>query len=131
MKSKFVILAISGAILFFSGCASVGNETLRTESETSVKTKMVEGKTTKSEVRAIFGSPMKTTFTDGGLEVWTYEFSKVTADAVSFIPIVNLFGASASGTKKELVALFDANGLLKRYSMSESDVKQKTGVFNN
>ena len=79
----------------------------------------------------MFGSPMKTTFTDGGLEVWTYEFSKVSADAVSFIPIVNLFGATASGTKKELVAMFETNGVLKRYAMSESDVKQKTGVFNN
>lgn len=131
MKSKFSILTISCALLFVSGCASVGNETLRTESETSVKTKLVEGKTTKSDVKAVFGSPMKTTFTDGGLEVWTYEFSKVSADAVSYIPIVNLFGASASGTKKELVALFDSNGVLKRYSMSESDVKQRTGVFNN
>ena len=78
----------------------------------------------------MFGSPLKTTFTDGGLEVWTYEFSKVSADAVAYIPIVNLFGATASGKKKELVVLFDASGITKRYSMSESDVKQKTGVFN-
>ena len=130
MKSKIALLAILAATLAISGCASVGNETLRSESESSVKAKMVEGKTTKPEVRAMFGSPLKTTFTDGGLEVWTYEFSKVSADAVAYIPIVNLFGATASGTKKELVAMFDANGTLKRFAMSESDVKQKTGFFN-
>lgn len=130
MKSKIALMAVVAATLVISGCASVGNETLRAESENSVKGKMVEGKTTKAEVKSIFGSPMKTTFTDGGLEVWTYEFSKVSADAVSYIPIVNWFGATASGTKKELVALFEQNGVLKRYSMSESDVKQKTGVFN-
>ncbi len=78
----------------------------------------------------MFGSPIKTSFTDGGLEVWTYEFSKVSADAVSYIPIVNLFGATASGTKKELVVLLDKSGVVQRFSMSESEVKQKTGVFN-
>jgi outer membrane protein assembly factor BamE (lipoprotein component of BamABCDE complex) len=130
MKYKIAMLTIIATTLAISGCASVGNETLRSESESSVKAKMVEGKTTKPEVRAMFGSPMKTTFTDGGLEVWTYEFSKVSADAVSYIPIVNMFGASASGTKKELVAMFDASGILKRFAMSESDVKQRTGVFN-
>lgn len=113
------------------GCASVGNEQLRDETETSVQGKISEGKTTKAEVRAIFGSPLKTSFTDGGLEVATYEFTNVSADAISFIPIVNLFGASASGKKKELVILFDKSGVVQRYSMSESEVKQKTGLFNN
>lgn len=131
MKSKFALLALVAATMAMTGCASVGNETLRTESEASIKGKIVEGKTTKAQVKAIYGSPMKTSFTDGGLEIWTYEFSKVTADAASYIPIVNLFGASSSGTRKELVAMFDSAGILKRYSMSESDVKQKTGLFNN
>ncbi len=113
------------------GCASVGNETLRSESEGTISQKMVEGKTSKAEVRKMFGSPMKTTFTDGGLEIWTYEFSKVSADAVSYIPIVSMFGGSSSGTKKELVVMYDDKGLVKRYAMSESDVKHKTGMFNN
>jgi hypothetical protein len=82
-------------------------------------------------VRNLFGSPLKTSFTDGGLEIWTYEFSNVSLDAVSYIPIVNWFGASASGTKKELVVLFDRAGVVQRYSMSESDVRQRTGIFNN
>lgn len=130
MKSNVAALAILVTTLAMTGCASVGNETLRGESESSVNSKMVEGKTTKPEVRAMFGSPLKTTFTDGGLEIWTYEFSKVSADAVSYIPIVSMFGATSSGTKKELVAMFDTNGILKRFAMSESDVKAKTGVFN-
>jgi outer membrane protein assembly factor BamE (lipoprotein component of BamABCDE complex) len=122
--------AAAMALAVLTGCASVGNETLRAESESSVQKKISEGKSTKSEVRSMFGSPMKTSFTDGGLEIWTYEFSKVSADAISYVPLVNLFGASASGTKKELVILFDKSGLVQRYSMSESEVKQKTGVFN-
>ncbi len=126
-------IAIASALLsalFLTGCASVGNESLRKESESSAKQKLVEGKTTRDEVRALFGSPLKTTFTDGGLEIWNYEFTNVSADAISYVPIVNLFGASASGKKKELVVLFDQNNILKRFSMSESDVTQKTGLFN-
>lgn len=78
----------------------------------------------------MFGSPAKTSFTDGGLEIWTYERSKMHADAVNYIPIVNLFGSSASGIRKELVILFDDKDIVKRFSMSESPETVKTGIFN-
>ena len=129
MKKLTVAGMVAFAILS-TGCASVGNEQLRKESETTVSTKMSERKTSKAEVRGMFGSPLKTTFTDGGLEIWNYEFSNVSLDAVSYVPIVNLFGGTSSGKKKELVVLFDQAGVVKRYSMSESDVKHKTGFFN-
>ncbi|MFC7513874.1 hypothetical protein ACFQUU_02530 [Herbaspirillum sp. GCM10030257] len=130
MKQSFVLIS-AVATIFLTGCASVGNETLRAESEQTVTTKIVEGKTTKNEIRTMFGSPMKTSFTDGGLEIWNYEFSNVSADAISYVPIINMFGGSASGKKKELVVLFESNNTVKRYSMSESHVTQKTGLFNN
>jgi outer membrane protein assembly factor BamE (lipoprotein component of BamABCDE complex) len=129
MKKVLTTVVIALAVMV-TGCASVGNDSLRTETESSVQGKIVEGKTTKAQVKGMFGSPIKTTFTDGGLEVWTYEFSKVSADATTFIPIVSLFAASSSGTKKELVVMFDPSGVTKRYSMSESEVKQRTGLLN-
>lgn len=116
--------------VLITGCASTGNEILRKESEHSMVTKMTEGRTTKTEVKGMFGSPLKTSFTDGGLEIWNYEFSNVSLDAISYVPIVNMFGGTSSGKKKELVVLFDQVGVVKRYSMSESDVKTKTGFFN-
>ncbi|MDN0075411.1 outer membrane protein assembly factor BamE [Crenobacter sp. SG2303] len=120
------VIAIS-----LAGCAGTGSSQLRAESETSVAQKIHEGKTSKNEVRQMFGSPMKTTFTEGGLEVWNYEFTKMSGDAVNYIPIVNLLGSSTSGKKKELVVMFDQDNIVKRYSMSESDVSVKTGLFNN
>lgn len=131
MKQTYLLAALSAAALTLTGCASTGNESLRNVSETSIKGRIVEGTTTKAEVRKLYGSPLKTSFTDGGLEVATYEFSNVTSDAINYVPIVNLFGSSASGTKKELVVLFDRVNVVQRYSMSESEVKQKTGLFNN
>lgn len=124
------LAAAMGIALVLAGCAGTGNERLRAENEATVATKIVEGRTTKDEVRGMFGSPNKTSFTDSGLEIWNYEFAKVSADAVSYIPIVNWFGSSASGTKKELVVLFNESSVVQRYSMSESDVTTKTGIFN-
>lgn len=129
MKKAGIVVALVSVLL--GGCAAVGNEKLRTETEASVSTRIVEGKTTKQEVKAMFGSPAKATFTDGGLEVWNFEFEKMSADVVNYIPVVNLFGSSASGKKKQLVVMFDTTDVVKRFSMSESDVSRKTGLFNN
>lgn len=126
-----VCVVLGSVLIVSSGCMSTGNESLRKETESSVTAKIVEGKTAKSEIRSMFGSPLKTSFTDGGLEIWTYELDKVHADAIDYVPIVGLFGGSASGVKKELVILFDDKGIVKRYSMSESPVKTKTGLFNH
>jgi outer membrane protein assembly factor BamE (lipoprotein component of BamABCDE complex) len=131
MKKHLLLCAAMAAAFVLTGCASVGTESLRKETEASVSQKIVQGKTTKTEVRAMFGSPTKTSFTDGGLEIWNYDFANVSADAISYVPIVNLFGASASGKKKELVVMYDEKNIVKRFSMSEADVHQKTGLFNN
>ncbi len=116
------------SVLSLAGCANSGNQSLKKETEQSVKAKITEGKSTKSDVKSVFGSPAETTFTDGGKEIWKYVFADVSADAVSYIPIVNLFGSSASGTKKELVVMFNGE-IVERYSMSESDHSTKTGLF--
>ena len=129
--TTFKAIAVLGLSILLAGCAGTGNERLRAETEQSVAAKIVEGTTTRDDVREMFGSPAKTSFTDSGLEIWTYEFSKLTADAVNFIPVVSWFGSSASGTKKELVVLFDESNMVRRYSMSESAVSNKTGIFYN
>ena len=121
---------IASVMLFVQACASAGSQTLKQETEASVGAKMTEDKTTKAEVRAMFGSPLVTSFTDGGLEMWTYELQDMTADAVNYIPIVNWFGSSSTGTRKQLVILFNEDDIVKKYSMSESPVKVKTGIFN-
>ena len=131
MKSSILLSAVCVAVLTLLGCASKGNESLRKETEMSIGSKLTEGKTTKTEVRQMLGSPLKTSFTDGGLEISTYEFNNVTSDAINYVPILNWLGSSASGTKKELVILFDRANVVQRFSMSESNVKTKTGLYNN
>ena len=130
MKSNLLPVSLAVLALALAGCASAGNDSLRKETEASIAQKIVEGKTTKAEVRTAFGSPMTTSFTDGGLEIWNFELSKMSADAIDYVPFVGLLGGSASGTKKQLVILFDDKGIVKRCSMSESPVKARTGLLN-
>ena len=131
MIGRSLFPAVIVALLAVAGCASTGNENLRNETEQSVRGKIIVGQTTQEQIRATFGSPLSTSFTDGGLEIWNYEFVNVSADAVSYVPIVNMFGASASGMKKSLVILFNKSNVVQRFSMSESPVEQKTGLFNH
>jgi hypothetical protein len=127
---KGIIACVVLGVMLVS-CASVGNESLRHESEATVGAKITCGVTTQTQIKQMFGSPMTTTYTDGGLMIYKYELSKMSADAVSYIPIVGWFGGSASGKKRELVVMFDENDVVKRFNMSESKVSQKTGVFNH
>ena len=131
MKPSLLLTASFLALLTLAGCASKGNESLRKETEVSIGSKLTEGQTTKAEVRKMLGSPVRTSFTDGGLEISTYEFDNVTSDLVNYIPVVNWLGSSQSGTRKELVILFDRANVVQRFLMSESKVKVKTGLFNN
>ena len=128
---KAIILL--GSLLITAGlaaCASNGNESLENESESSVQNKIVEGQTTKAEVHAMFGEPMNTTMLSGGQESWRYEFKDMSADGMSYVPVVNWFAGSSSGTKKELVVLFDSQNIVRRYAMTESEVTENTGAFN-
>ena len=127
-KIKYTLVCLVSITLF--GCATAGNDSLRLESEASVNNKIKVGLTTKNEVKTIFGVPITTSYTDGGSEIWKYELSKMKADVASYIPIVSFFAASSSGIKKELVVLFNDNDTVRKFNMSESDLKVRTGVFN-
>lgn len=126
---KYLFLTLTFFLIASCGSTS-GNRVLLAESELSVDSKIIEGITTQSEIKAMFGSPFETTFTDGGMEIWKYRFDNLDADAVNYIPIVNMFTQSYSGDRKELVILFNDNGTVKRSSMAESDVTTKAGLFN-
>ena len=78
MKLKLLTAAgISLALL--AGCVSSGNQTLKEETNETVGTKIIEGRTTKAEVQKQFGSPISTTFNDNAEEVWTFALSNMQA----------------------------------------------------
>jgi outer membrane protein assembly factor BamE (lipoprotein component of BamABCDE complex) len=122
---KKIVMAVMIAATL-AGCASSGNKQLSKETETSVQSKIQEGKTSKSEVKTFYGSPDNVTFTDGGNEVWKYSFAKVKVDGTSFIPFYGMFHNGTHGTKKELTILFKGD-TVDKYTMAESAINTKTG----
>ena len=100
--------------LALSACATYGNQSIKEETQSSVSSKMIEGKTTKAEVRQLFGDPISTTFTDAGNEIYKYKFIDSQAKAINFIPIVNIFKSGMDGTKKTLTILFDGQGIVQK-----------------
>ncbi|MDB9706858.1 hypothetical protein OAA71_03240 [Porticoccaceae bacterium] len=128
-KVNVSLLVTLVSVLILSGCASSGNQSLKEETEFTVSAKVVEGQTTAAEIKAMFGSPYETTYTDSGSLIWKFRLDDLKSDAINYIPIVNWFGSSVSGTRKELVVLFDENDVVKRSNMSESEVKTKTGIL--
>ena len=122
---KKMALAVALAVTF-TGCASSGNQKLKSETETSVQSKIHEGKTTKVEVKTLFGSPDAVSYTDGGNEIWKYSFAKVKVNGTSFIPFYGLFHNGTNGTKKELTILFKDN-TVQKYTMAESAINTKSG----
>jgi uncharacterized protein YceK len=122
-------LLIACMTIGLAGCASVGNEQIRSENQESIDSKLIKGKTTKGEVRSLLGAADDTSFTDGGNEIWKYRHLVSTAKAVNFVPIVNLFAAGADQDKKEIVVLFDKNGVLANYTFSQTKGEVRQGIF--
>lgn len=116
-----------------SGCVGTGSEKIKDVSEAQINSQIKAGVTTADQVKAMFGSPLSTSFTDGGLAIWTYQYddvSALTAETVgSMVFTLGLAGTKAEGTRNELVVLFDENDVVKRFNMSNSPISQGTGAF--
>lgn len=121
---RIIFAAMMAATLV--GCASSGNQQLKNETETSVQTRLQEGKTTKAEVKSYFGSPDSVSYTDGGNEIWRYSFAKVQVNGTTFIPFYGLFHNGTNGTKKQLTILFK-DDTVQKYTMAESEINTTSG----
>lgn len=79
----------------------------------TVSSQLVKGRTHQTEVRRLYGDPIKTSFASNGNESWELQ-SKVT----NFIPYVNLVHSGAERDKKSLVVFFDRQKIVQDYTMS-------------
>ncbi|CAB3797119.1 hypothetical protein LMG28688_04463 [Paraburkholderia caffeinitolerans] len=127
IKRIFVVSVLCAGVL--GGCASQGVQQLKDESASTVSTKITRGKSTKDDIRAAFGDPTETSFTDSGNELWRYRYTRSTAKAINFVPVVNMLTSGADVDKKELVVFFDDSGVVKNYSMQATKEEVKQGIL--
>ena len=124
--SVTVALLIS---LVLAGCASSGNESIADATGETVSSQIVKGRTRQTDVRRLYGDPMKTSFASNGNESWEYEFSRMHSKPTNFIPYVNLVHSGAEGDKKSLVVFFDKQKIVQDYTMSTSKVEVSRGLI--
>jgi outer membrane protein assembly factor BamE (lipoprotein component of BamABCDE complex) len=122
-----VFAAAVAVALTLSGCASSGNEKVRTETMDTVGTKVTKGVTTMDRVKALYGEPSSVSLTDGGNEVWKYEYAHATAKAVNFVPVVGLFAGGADVNKNEVVFLFDSKRVVQNFTVHASQSETHRG----
>jgi hypothetical protein len=117
------------ACVLLAGCASVGNESIADATSESVSAQLIKGRTTQQDVRAVYGDPSKTSFTDSGNEIWEYNFSRLHSKPTNFVPYVNLIHSGAEGDKKSLVIFFDKTKIVRQYTVSSSKVDISQGLI--
>lgn len=95
----------------------------------TVKSQIVKGQTTQTEVITLLGSPNMVSKTKGGDEVWTYSKQSTDSSAESSAYGVGLILAGFSGGKSnrsssvstfDLIITFDNNDVVKDYSVVSS-----------
>src|SRR5450631_4168666 len=115
-----VAAALVTAALVTTGCASGGNEVLRSQDANAVDLNIIDGKTTRSEVERIYGPPNATSFANAQTDIWIYCWARSTAKAENFIPYVGAFVGGRDVQTKELVILFNEQNVVVRHSMRDS-----------
>jgi outer membrane protein assembly factor BamE (lipoprotein component of BamABCDE complex) len=109
-------IAILSALVVVA-CSAVPENSPQRETQESINQKITKGKTTKAEVKSLFGEPTSTTSKERGSEEWRYKMAS-SASTVKIPGFEKFFG---SGTEKDKTLLvdFDRRGIVTGYSLDE------------
>lgn len=126
MKAK-----VTGALLtiiVLSGCASTaGNQSIKNETQQSIASKIMKGRTTKQDILQQFGEPTRKTTVDTNEDMWFYSIVNSNMSATSYIPIVGLFSNGTDMKSKNLTITF-AGDKVENWSFSESNDSVHNGL---
>ena len=113
---------VIAAMLGLMGCATSGTQISANQMAT-----MEKGKTTYAEVVARLGKPLVSTVNGDGGRISMYSFSKSQIKGATFIPIVGLFAGGMKVEGNVVTFTFDANGVLKDYTSSDTHIDTRNG----
>ena len=121
MKKIALLLMLTLSTVAFTGCAaSMGNSSIKSESNQTLSQKLVKGKTTESQVAGMFGQPESKSFAGNGDPIWSYQRNTVRNGILSYVPIVGLFANAQTDTNKVLAILFNKKGVVKNWEFTNS-----------
>ena len=126
--NRFMISVFFISAFLISGCSISGNQHLKKETSQSLQSKIINNKTTKSEIITVLGEPGTRTTLDSGNEEWTYTMDNNQFDATTFIPVIGLLTGGSQTQAKTLEIEFKGETVSK-WTFSENNSKMKTGLI--
>lgn len=128
MNKITAVVVFSLITCVLSSCASTaGNQSIKNETQQSITSKIIEGKTTEAEVLSIYGEPISKTYVDSNNERWLYSLVNSKMTAATYIPIIGLFSNGTEMKAKSLSILFE-NGKVATWSLSEGNNSVHNGI---
>lgn len=126
MNKLFAVLFSVCLVLSATGCSkqTSGNQNLSGVSVTEIQDRIIEGKTTKAEIKEWLGEPSGITKDKDGNEVWSYNFSNYESKmrAETFIPVIGGFiGGVDSKHENRMLGITFKNGVVYRYSFETAN----------
>ena len=116
MKTPLALVAA----LLLAACSTAGNGALVQLDAPQASTLLVPGTTTQADVRQAFGDGRVVRFRSG-FETWQYLYRAGVAKGWDDVPYIGLVTSRLDHPTKELVVLFDARGVLRRWSLQQYD----------
>ena len=121
------ILALLMSATILSGCASTaGSQSINNETSQSLNSKLIKGRTIKTDVLSQFGEPTSKNI-DSNEEVWLYSSVNSKMSAMTYIPIVGIFSNGTDMKTKSLTITF-RNEKLYSWSLSEGNSSVHNGL---
>ncbi|WP_337029424.1 hypothetical protein [Pantoea agglomerans] len=125
MRTKFAGSLLT--IIVLSGCASTaGNQSIKNETQQSIASKIIKGRTTKQDISREFGDPTRKTTVDTNQDMWFYSIMNSNMSAMSYIPIVGIFSNGTDMKSKALTITFQGDKVAN-WTFSESNDTVHTG----
>ncbi|WP_449543066.1 hypothetical protein [Enterobacter ludwigii] len=125
MRKLFIAALV---ILPLTACTTYGNKSLKDESQQTVKTKIVKGKTTQQDVINAFGEP-QTRATNDSQEMWSYSSMSGESQISNYIPGLALLKNSSTAHMNSLEIWFKGN-VVDRYNFSQTASKVSKGLLD-
>jgi|SRR5471030_147977 len=126
MMKKLLIVAL--VILPLSACTVYGNKSIKDETQQTLGSKIVKGKTTQQEILNTFGEPQTRASTDGQ-EMWSYSSMSGETQISNYIPGLALLKNSSTAHMNSLDVWFKGS-VVDRYNFSQTASKVSKGLLD-
>ncbi|MCG4260733.1 hypothetical protein K6W36_09055 [Acetobacter senegalensis] len=117
---RFIGISLISALVILPSCSSSGNQRVAKETEASVSQKIIDGQTTKQQIKEYYGDPESVEFKTKDQEVWTYEFSKTKIPMFVSTPFQQVYR-----TNKKTITIYFEKNIVVNHAFSSANSERK------